>query len=458
MAGNEHRAPDSGAERNEIYEQDVVRPLRPAVRARSAASAPSQRGGGRLRGMAVPGAVAATLLVASLAFASGGFRSMPDFGAGSKASPAAVPSAGSGAAVALPPAPATPANASTPKPATVTNPPEATPPSVVPISLTASFADNHVALAWTTCAADGFAYWKLVRSKDATASWPLGDGDTLVAAISEQGTLTAADRSMPRGATSWYRAFAVVDFNGELTPVCASDAQAVAVPSPTPKPDPTADPTPDPTAKPMSLSVTLKDGVPYINWSGCTSERFDYYKVVRSTDKTVEWPSGDGDTLVAAVSDQAETAGWDYDAPAGETSYYKVFCVDATDAGYVTLDATPVRSVKVIAVEPPPAPSLLGFSASFDAGLVHLNWDACVSTGDFVYYKVVRSLGTDPSYLPWTDGTDLIGVISNQAEVAYEDTSVASGEVWHYRIQALGWWGGQKVVLCQSAMVEVVIP
>ena len=132
--------------------------------------------------------------------------------------------------------------------------------------------------------------------------------------------------------------------------------------------------------------------------------------------------------------------------------------MDATDAGYVTLDATPVRAIKVIAVEPPPSPVDLGFSAGYDAGAIRLAWDACASSGDFVYYKVVRSLAANPSYLPWTDGTELIGVISNQGEVTYTDTAVASGEVWHYRVQALGWWSGQKIVLCQSAVVEGAVP
>jgi hypothetical protein len=456
MTGHEHPAPH-GPGPDEIYEQDVVRPVRPVVHARVAAPSVSR---GSARGLAIPGAVVATLLVTGLVFAAGGFRPSADSGPGSNAQPTiAIP-------VATVPAAAQPVQptADPTAPTNVTEPPAATPATtplaVAPIDLTARFSDNHVDLAWTTCAADGFAYWKVVRSKDVTATWPLGDGDTLLAAISKQDTLAAADRSMPRGATSWYRVFAVVDFNGELVPVCASEPQGVAVPAPTPKPtaDPTAEPTPDPTPKPMNLDAKFKNGVPYLKWTACTSDRFDYYKVVRSTDKTVEWPSGDGDTLIAAISNQAETGAWDYDAPAGETSYYKVFCVDSTDAGYITLDATPVRSVKVLAVEPPPSPVDLGFSAGFDAGTVHLNWDACVSTGDFVYYKVVRSLGSNPSYLPWTDGTELIGVISNQAEVAYDDASVATGEVWHYRIQALGWWSGEKVVLCQSAVVEVVIP
>ncbi len=460
MASNDRPSPTTGdAQRDNIYEQDVVRPVNPVVRARSAVvAAPAGHvRGSRIRAFAVPGAVVATLLVTGLVFAAGGFRPAPDFGTGSHASPSTAPTVSSEPAAIVPAAPAT---VTTPAPATVTDPPAATLPPVAPIDLTASFGDNHVSLVWTTCAADGFAYWKVVRSENATATWPLGDGDTLLAAISDQGTLTAADRSMPRGATSWYRVFAVVEFNGELVPVCASDSQPVAVPDPTPKPtvDPTPAPTPAPTPKPMSLSVTLKNGVPYLHWSACTSDKFDYYKLVRSTDSTVQWPLGDGDTLIGVVSNQAETGGWDYDAPVGETSYYKVFCVDATDAGYITLDSTPVRHVTVVAIATPPPPSALGFGATFDAGTVHLSWDACVSAGDFVYYKVVRSLGTDPSYLPWTDGTELIGVIGNQSEVAYDDSAVASGDVWHYRIQALGMWDGQKVVLCQSAVVEVVVP
>ena len=77
----------------------------------------------------------------------------------------------------------------------------------------------------------------------------------------------------------------------------------------------------------------------------------------------------------------------------------------------------------------------------------------------FTYYKVVRSMTTDnPSYYPGTDGTELIGVIENAGVTSFGDTNVASGQTWYYRVQSIGYLGGQKVLLGETLAIAVTIP
>jgi hypothetical protein len=275
--------------------------------------------------------------------------------------------------------------------------------------------------------------------------------------------------------------FALAKTDGELVVACASNVAGTKVPEPEGEPDadPTAKPTEKPTAKPtekpsakptekpdpeptekpdpMSLAVTIADGHPLADWSVCASDRFDYYKVVWSRDSTVKWPAGDNDVVAAAIGDRDQTKFWDKGAPAGKTLYYRVFCVDKTADGYKVVTSTGVKSVKTPAPEPAPEPVNLAFEAAMVEGGVKLAWEPC-SSDAFVYYKVVRSRSGNPSYLPWTDGTELIAVIENAGENGFVDEHVASGETWFYRVQAIGKWNGEKVLLGQTAVIEVTVP
>ena len=478
MAGHDDRTTRDPGTGPELLERDTLGRLTPVV------SAGSAGGRGRLRGLSVPGAVIGTFLVTSLMFGAGGFRPIADLGSGAASStgdPTASPASPgqSGAAdgiygrgggpggsdgakggedggtggtdqVVEPSIPAPePTDGATDEPA-----PEPTAITVTPIELTARAADGAVTLAWTGCAPESFAYWKVVRSWDASVSWPTGDNDALIAVSQDPAARSAVDDRAAEGRPTWYRVFAVVEVGGSLIAACASNADAVTVPAP----NPTEEPAPDPTDAPaMALSITSRNGYAFLHWTTCTSNAFDYYKVVVSPDSTVRWPLGDNDTLEAAIGDRSETTFKDTDAEAGKTLYYRVFCVQATDAGYRILDATPVKSFKAAAQEPAPDPSTMAFEATYADGAVQLAWEACGSEG-FVYYKVVRSQNPNPSYLPWTDGTELIGVIGDPSSNGYSDGDVASGQTWYYRIQALAWWNGQKIVVGQTAVIEVTIP
>ena len=47
------------------------------------------------------------------------------------------------------------------------------------MTLTAKLSSRKVVLTWTAYDGADFAYYKVIRSSDKEASWPLGDGDSL---------------------------------------------------------------------------------------------------------------------------------------------------------------------------------------------------------------------------------------------------------------------------------------
>jgi len=227
-------------------------------------------------------------------------------------------------------------------------------------------------------------------------------------------------------------------------------------PDPTRKPEPTHKPKPKPAPVTLGLELSNVDAGVLVDWTVCKADGFSYYKVVRSTDAIVRWPLGRNDRLVAYIADRTRTSFVDTTAPAGKKLWYRVFCVQKTAHGYRVLNSSPARSIVTPKVEPP-APVELGLDASVGDGGVALHWDACTSDA-FHWYKVVRSHGENPSYLPWTEGSQLIGIIENPSVIEFTDTHVESGQTWFYRVQCVGYWHGQKVVLGQTPVREVTIP
>lgn len=230
------------------------------------------------------------------------------------------------------------------------------------------------------------------------------------------------------------------------------------------EPDPTAKPTekPDPTKAPVetiNLAVVIKEGHPFMEWGACNGLDFDYYKVVRSTDATVSWPLGDGDDLIAVVERGGDRRAYDGDAPQGHKARYRVFCVRATEDGYKVIRSSATKAIQVPEETPPPDPISLGIDSSVNGeGQVVLSWDACEVDG-FGFYKVLKSTTNDnPSYLPWTDGTQVIGVIEGIGDTEFHDWAPDAGHTAWYRVQCLGYVGDVKVLLGQTAVVTVTTP
>lgn len=319
---------------------------------------------------------------------------------------------------------------------------------------------GKVVVKWSICDPDGFRYYKVIRSTDESVSWPLGTGDTLVAAFESPARTSMVDGTVAAGTTYFYRVFAVLSFDGELVTVCKSDVASIATPAPEPTPKPEPKPEPKPTAGGFDLSVWIGEaGHPVMEWGSCGDVSFTKFKVVRSLDGTVSWPTGANDTLFTATGPDGHKA-WDNDSPTGVKLFYRVFCVRSTESGYVSVAASEVVGIFVPALEPVPVPDpvVLGFEIEVTGEGAVLHWEACGSDG-FAYYKVVRSMTTeDPSYFPWTNGTELIAVIENSGVISFGDANVASGQTWYYRVQSIGYLNGQKVLLGQTPAIAVTIP
>jgi len=234
-----------------------------------------------------------------------------------------------------------------PKPAPTEKPDPTAAPKPQTMALALYNGDGYVKVAWSACAAD-FDYYKVVRSTDSTVRWPLGANDTLVGAFSP-GTTHMADKSAPADRTVWYRVFCVRKTSTGYSILNSTAARSIHTPDA---------PAPTPAPQTMGLTLTLGDGGVVVDWSTCEVDRFDYYKVVRSTDSTVKWPLGANDSLVFYTGDRNTTLFVDTEADPGKTYYYRVFCLDSTSYGYVTLNSTTVHDIHVPATpEPTPTPA-----------------------------------------------------------------------------------------------------
>ena len=244
----------------------------------------------------------------------------------------------------------------------------------------------------------------------------------------------------------------------EPEPTAKPTEQPVEKPA---QPDPTAKPTEKPVEKPatttLALEVWAKDGKFKLGWSKFIGEGFAYYKVVRSTDAEVSWPTGSGDELVGAISDVYSP--WMADnAPCGVQFHYRVFAVKHSESGYATLAASNVMPAFMECHEPAPTPVpyAMAFSVAQAADGIQLSWEQCTSDG-FVYYKVVRSAtNSDPLY-PLNDGTELLAAIGDPGATIFTDHGVAAGQTWFYRVLSFADTGGGKVLVGMTNAVSITV-
>jgi hypothetical protein len=229
----------------------------------------------------------------------------------------------------------------------------------------------------------------------------------------------------------------------------------------TPKPKP---PAPAPTTA-LQLQAQAGIGKVKLTWSKFAGEGFGYYKIVRSTDATVSWPLGAGDTLVGWTSDKYQNWFKDF-PPCGTPFWYAVFAVKG-DSGYQLLSASNTVTGTAQCETPPPPdptpeppahpdPTAMAFSVSNVDGGVHLDWEQCGGTG-FTGYVIVRSMtNPDPTY-PLNAGTELVATISNATNSAFVDANVLAGQTWTYRVYSMGADGSGAFTLGFTAAVSVTV-
>ena len=313
-------------------------------------------------------------------------------------------------------------------------------PDATSVGLDVALGDGGaVRLDWDSCPVDGVTAWKVIRSTVGAATYPRGEGDSLVGVV-DPGKTAFVDASAPAGRKLWYAVFAVTDAGEARLVACASSARSIETPAEKPT-------EPKPTDKPaMGLSVAVREGAIFIDWTGCEVDGAELYKVVRSSNEGVSWPLGAGDTLVAVVEVGGRTAAWDEHAPAGKKAWYRVFCVRHAGDGYKVLNATPPRGVTAPSV-PAPEPKAMWIEVGLDAGAVVVNWEACGGE-QFSHYRILRRIG---------DSTTVVREIENAATTTWVDTTVEPGGTYEYLVQSKGLIGGSYVLLGSTGWAAVTV-
>ncbi len=233
-------------------------------------------------------------------------------------------------------------------------------PTAEPLELTAALSGSKVVLTWTGYGAGDFAYYKVVRSADAEASWPLDEDDKLVAAISDQDQLTFTD-APPAGATWSYQVFAVKSSEDGYVVLVASNVATVAVPKPTPRPTTNC----NMTLKASVVSTTtMGDGYamtvssPYkvkLTWSKYRCDMFQAYLVLRADTSNVDGPlPKDGVSLVAEIDSIGTLSTYDKAVVPGHTYYYRVIAInwDAACNGGLVIGRSNIVKVTIPAAAP----------------------------------------------------------------------------------------------------------
>lgn len=235
--------------------------------------------------------------------------------------------------------------------------------------------------------------------------------------------------------------------------------QPKAEPTAKPKPAETSKPAPPaPTAKPapaapgvLALQGFARETKAKLSWTAYGGDGFEYYKLVRSGDAMITWPTTSDDELVGVISDRSSPFFADR-PPCGIPWSYAVFAVRHGEGGYVILATSNVVTITT-ACAPAPEPIVvtpiaLTLNALPGQG-IQLSWEGCWSD-KFVAYKVVRSSWNPDPRFPLNDGAELIAVIGDPNQTGFVDTAVTAGQAWTYRVLAVTNGDGGYVPICET--------
>lgn len=232
-----------------------------------------------------------------------------------QATPTPKPTPTATAAPTPKPASATPK----PKPAATPKPAPPAPPATATLSLSVlpSERADKVQLGWSAYSGAGFSYYKVVRSYDATVTWPASGDDQVIGAIGNAAETGMRDRP-ECGVTVFYRVFAVSKTEAGYTVLAPSNTVSAATTCPPPPP-------PNPETQGIGLTASFADGKVNLAWGACATDGFNAWKIVRSqTNAEPTYPENEGTELIAALGDPGQTWFADGSVASGQTWFYRV--------------------------------------------------------------------------------------------------------------------------------------
>jgi len=329
------------------------------------------------------------------------------------------------------------------------------PPPVV-LTLTVEAQPGKAKLTWSAYTGADFAYYKVVRSDDASVpTWPLGAGDKLVAAIDKQDTLTYTDGC--GAGTVIYRVFAVKKNGDAFDVVGQSDPKTVTVEDPVSSQPPTVSGKTAPPVQSFTLTATVNGKEVDLSWTKYTGDYFQYYKVVRSVSSDPTWPLAGDSQLLSAITNINQTTFVDSSVRAGKTYKYRVYVYThetfaAANSGSVVVPACETDDGTVLAISnivtvtipgtapTPPAIVSLDLTATVQAdGSVALNWSKYTGSY-FNYYAVLRVDGNGTPTL--SPGQTPQVYFDNQSTTSWTDNGKSAlgklvpGQTYTYRVYA----------------------
>ncbi len=315
---------------------------------------------------------------------------------------------------------ATPTAARTAKPTTK---PTASP--ARGLTLSAAVVSGKVKLTWSAYTGSDFAYYKVVRSSDATVAWPLGYDDTLLQAIGSK-TQTSVTVSAPAGKTYSYRVFAVKSSDEGYAVLLASNVRTLATPAAT-------EPVTDTPIDLGAITATRNSSCYTLTWNAYDGPiDFSYYKLSGTTGSgPFGYVEGTGYWAVLNPG----TVSWTGAIKPGSWRI-KVEAVYYPD-GAAKAAETQILTLQVAVPEPTPAPAAMDLAVALADGKPSLTWSRFDGDG-FQSYAIVRSETNSNPVYPMTAGaTTVRKTISSQDTVTWTDSDVVAGHTYYYRVQAL---------------------
>lgn len=350
-------------------------------------------------------------------------------------------------------------------------------PDPVALTLTVEALPGKAKLTWSAYTGADFAFYKIVRSDDASApTWPLGEGDKLVAAIDNKATLTYTDGC--GAGTVIYRVFAVKKSGDAFDVVGQSDPKTVTVEAPVSSEPPAAAGKTAPPVGSFTLTATVNGTEVDLSWTKYTGDYFQYYKVVRSHSSAPTWPLSGDSQLLSAITSINQTTFVDSSVRAGQTYQYRVYVYThetfaAADSGSVVVPAcetdgtilaiSNIATVTMPGTDAPPTIVDLSLTASVQPdGSVALNWSKYTGSY-FNYYAVLRVDGSGTPTL--SPGETPTVYFDNQDKTSWTDNGksglgpLVPGHIYTYRVYAYSETAfGDAVPACTVVTILAVSP